>query len=102
MRAGRECLCSGELVNPPTANRAARCGAREEDLLRFACNLIATPSGNGHSSGSLRTQARDGQRFHEAAWALRFGQASLLKLYDGDILVTHWAIVLRFVEGDYF
>ena len=42
---------------------------------------------------SMRQQARDGQRFHEAVWAIRFGQASLLPLSNGDILVTHWAII---------
>lgn len=41
----------------------------------------------------LGQQAKDGQKFHQAVWALRFGQASLLKLTNGDILVTHWAIL---------
>ncbi len=37
-------------------------------------------------------QSRDGQKFHELAKALRFGQASLLRLNNGEILATHWAV----------
>jgi sialidase-1 len=43
--------------------------------------------------GSLTRQTKDGQRFHEFAAAIRFGQASLLHLADGDILATHWGVV---------
>ena len=35
-------------------------------------------------------QTRDGQKFHEFASSLRFGQASLLRLSNGEILATHW------------
>jgi hypothetical protein len=38
-------------------------------------------------------QTKDGQRFHEFASSIRFGQASLLRLADGDILATHWCVV---------
>jgi len=44
----------------------------------------------GAASGQ---QTHDGQRFHEFAWSIRFGQGSLLRLDDGDILATHWCIV---------
>ena len=37
-------------------------------------------------------QSREGQKFHELAKALRFGQASLLRLNNGEILATHWAV----------
>ena len=37
-------------------------------------------------------QSREGQRFHELAKSLRFGQASLLQLSNGEILATHWAV----------
>ena len=38
-------------------------------------------------------QTRDGQTFFEFAGAIRFGQGSLLRLRDGDILATHWCVV---------
>ncbi len=37
-------------------------------------------------------QTKDGQAFHEFAWSIRFGQGSLTRLSNGDILATHWAI----------
>ena len=37
-------------------------------------------------------QTRDGQKFHEFASSIRFGQASLLRLSNGEILATHWCI----------
>jgi hypothetical protein len=43
--------------------------------------------------GSMRQQTSDGQSFHEFAWSIRFGQGSLTRLPDGDILATHWCIV---------
>ena len=42
---------------------------------------------------SMGQQTKDGQRFHEFASSIRFGQASLLRLADGDILATHWCVV---------
>lgn len=42
---------------------------------------------------SLRQQSKDGQKFHEFSKAIRFGQASLLRLSNGEILATHWAIL---------
>ena len=38
-------------------------------------------------------QTRDGQSFFEFAGSIRFGQGSLLRLSDGDILATHWAVI---------
>jgi hypothetical protein len=43
--------------------------------------------------GSMRSQTKDGQKFHEFASSIRFGQASLLRLTNGEILVPHWAIL---------
>ena len=43
--------------------------------------------------GSIGTQTHDGQSFFEFAGSIRFGQASLLRLRDGDILATHWCVV---------
>jgi sialidase-1 len=40
----------------------------------------------------VAAQTRDGQKFHEFASAIRFGQASLLRLRSGDILATHWCV----------
>jgi BNR repeat-like domain len=37
-------------------------------------------------------QTRDGQKFHEFASSIRFGQASLLQLSNGEILATHWCV----------
>ena len=37
-------------------------------------------------------QNKEGQKFFVLAKALRFGQASLLRLTNGDILATHWCI----------
>jgi len=41
---------------------------------------------------AIGRQTRDGEKFHALAKALRFGQASLLGLSNGDILATHWAV----------
>ena len=41
----------------------------------------------------MRQQTKDGQSFHEFAWSIRFGQGSLTRLTNGDILATHWCIV---------
>ena len=38
-------------------------------------------------------QTKDGQSFHEFAWSIRFGQGSLTRLDNGDVLATHWCIV---------
>ena len=43
--------------------------------------------------GSMGQQTRDGQTFYEFAGSIRFGQGSLLRLRDGDILATHWCVV---------
>jgi sialidase-1 len=43
--------------------------------------------------GSLRQQTHDGQTFFEFARSIRFGQGSLLRLQNGDILATHWCVV---------
>jgi sialidase-1 len=58
---------------------------------------------------SMAQQTRDGQSFYEFARSIRFGQGSLLRLRDGDILATHWCVVdgqgrvlthrLRLTEG---
>lgn len=42
---------------------------------------------------SVGQQTRRGQKFYELAKALRFGQASLLRLSNGEILATHWAVL---------
>ncbi|MSU46609.1 MAG: exo-alpha-sialidase [Lacunisphaera sp.] len=43
--------------------------------------------------GASSTQRNtDGQQFHVIAKALRFGQASLLRLNNGEVLVTHWTV----------
>jgi sialidase-1 len=42
---------------------------------------------------SIGQQTRDGQTFHEFAGSIRFGQGSLLRLSNGDILATHWCVV---------
>lgn len=42
---------------------------------------------------SVGRQTRDGQTFHEFAGSIRFGQGSLLRLRNGDILATHWCVV---------
>jgi hypothetical protein len=42
---------------------------------------------------SMAQQTRDGQSFYEFAGSIRFGQGSLLRLRDGDILATHWCVV---------
>jgi sialidase-1 len=59
---------------------------------------------------TMAQQTRDGQSFYEFARSIRFGQGSLLRLRDGDILATHWCVVdgqgrvlthrLRLTEGD--
>jgi sialidase-1 len=41
---------------------------------------------------SVRGQTREGQAMAEMFRSLRFGQPSLLKLPDGDILASHWCI----------
>ena len=41
---------------------------------------------------SMGQQTRDGQTFDQLAKSIRFGQASLLRLNNGQILATHWAI----------
>ena len=41
----------------------------------------------------MRQQTRDGQSFFEFAGSIRFGQGSLLRLNNGDILATHWCVV---------
>ena len=38
-------------------------------------------------------QTRDGQRFFEFAHSIRFGQGSLTRLSNGDVLATHWAVI---------
>ena len=43
--------------------------------------------------GSIGRQTHDGQSFFEFAGSIRFGQGSLLRLRDGDILATHWCVV---------
>jgi sialidase-1 len=43
--------------------------------------------------GSMGRQTQDGQSFHEFAWSIRFGQGSLTRLPDGDVLAVHWCIV---------
>jgi sialidase-1 len=43
--------------------------------------------------GSMGQQTRDGQSFFEFAGSIRFGQGSLLRLANGDILATHWAVI---------
>ena len=42
---------------------------------------------------SVGRQTRDGQTFHEFAGSIRFGQGSLLRLHNGDILATHWCVI---------
>ncbi|MSO21711.1 MAG: exo-alpha-sialidase [Acidobacteria bacterium] len=42
---------------------------------------------------SMGQQTRDGQKFHEFASSIRFGQASLLRLGNGEILATHWCVI---------
>ncbi|MBM3800769.1 MAG: exo-alpha-sialidase [Acidimicrobiia bacterium] len=42
---------------------------------------------------SIGQQTRDGQKFHEFASSIRFGQASLLRLSNADILATHWCVL---------
>lgn len=41
---------------------------------------------------TVNQQTHDGQRFPDLAKSLRFGQASLLPLNNGEILATHWAV----------
>ena len=43
--------------------------------------------------GSMGQQTRDGQSFFEFAGSIRFGQGSLVRLTNGDILGTHWCVV---------
>jgi sialidase-1 len=38
-------------------------------------------------------QTRNGQRFFEFAHSIRFGQGSLTRLSNGDVLATHWAVI---------
>ena len=42
---------------------------------------------------AIGQESSAGQKFHELARALRFGQASLLKLDNGEFLAIHWAVV---------
>ena len=51
--------------------------------------VIAETEIFGPSTGQ---QNKEGQQFFVLAKALRFGQASLLRLTNGDILATHWCI----------
>ena len=41
----------------------------------------------------IGTQTKDGQSFFEFAGAIRFGQGSLTRLTNGDVLATHWCVV---------
>ena len=43
--------------------------------------------------GAMGRQTRNGQTFFEFAGSIRFGQGSLLRLTNGDILATHWCVV---------
>jgi len=43
--------------------------------------------------GGMGRQTRDGQSFFEFAGSIRFGQGSLLRLRNGEILATHWCVV---------
>ncbi len=43
--------------------------------------------------GGMGRQTRDGQSFFEFAGSIRFGQGSLLRLRNGDVLATHWCVV---------
>ena len=42
---------------------------------------------------SMGQQTRDKQKFHEFASSIRFGQASLLRLSNREILATHWCVI---------
>jgi sialidase-1 len=41
----------------------------------------------------MAQQTRDGQSFFEFAGSIRFGQGSLLRMSNGDVLATHWCVV---------
>ena len=43
--------------------------------------------------GGMGEQTKDGQSFFEFAGSIRFGQGSLLRLANGDILATHWCVI---------
>lgn len=60
------------------------------DFSKDLWNVIEETVIGGTSCGQ---QTRSGQKFHELAKALRFGQASLLRLDHGEILATHWAVI---------
>jgi sialidase-1 len=81
----------GDLLLTIHAHRGAEIGIYVR-LIDFAGDRWKPLAETVIYGGGSRPQTREGQQMVEMFQSLRFGQPSLLRLNNGDILAAHWSI----------